>query len=436
MVGDIIEIHNSNVDFDGFYRVLETVWDGLASDPPTGWVCYDHPTAAAYSGNGWVLGHGWYPRPEVQDAVWSGSTVTLTFKGPNSIRHGIHNIIVGDTINVMDITPTGYNGQQTVTAVTEYSVSYTVADQGAYTSGGVVEYVGSVKEITDITVNGPPPNPPLNITAGSWGKVQGTNSITITVPGHAYAVNDSITVSGVNPATYDGTYTVSKISGDDIIFPEPTDPGTYVSGGTVPDLSGGGTYTLVVTLNTNNNSAAILNMTAASGVAKDGDIVRIYGVDPPEYNERWEGDAGGVDSTSNPPTITLRCPPLMRTDLGLPACDPVSFGAYASGGTLQSTGTMRDTVFDSRGSDATAVGFLTHDEHSFATQDMPAAVQDGYLYGPCELCHTSPDISKHQTIEYGTTHNNGRTCTTVCHFHSDAFDKATSTCPRELCIFE
>jgi hypothetical protein len=252
------------------------------------------------------------------------------------------------------------------------------------------------------------------------------------VVGHPYNVNDSITVSSVNPSGYNGTFTIRAVATDTIEYPLSPNPGAYVSGGTVPDPAGGGTYNLVVTLNSNNDNAAILDLNPASAGLRDGDIVRIYGASPSEYNERWEIDESGVNVSTS--TITLRCPPKMRVALNLPSCDIGSMGAYVSGAVLQSTGTMRDAVFDSRGTDHLDDVFLGDYGHSFANTDLPELTQDGYMYGPCETCHTGSAMAHHQTFDYGDTHNNGRTCSKGCHWHSVGFDKGNDACPRPLCI--
>ena len=469
MVGDRVKVFNSNdPNFNGIFRILETNLSGWttteANGGPRGWICYDNPTPATHSGFGWVSGFGWGQRPIVGNAQWSGGAATLYFSGPTSLRFGLHSIKVNDTINVMGVSPTGYNGQFVVTAVTDSSVSYVVGDPGAYISGGLVEYVGSVKGITNIVTNGTAPAPPptplpdLTISNAVWaaaGKGKPDRvTITVSSASHNYVVNDAITVSGVNPSGYNGTYVVYAVAGTDITYTHgPTNPGAYISGGTVPDNNPvsypappAGPHTITVTLNLGSNSPDILDMTPGTAGLKDGDIVRIYGVNYTPYwpamdkygfNERWQIAENGINTSTNPATITLRCPPKTRTALGLPKCNIWEFwNGYISGGVLQSTSTLRDTVFDSRGSDLDAASFstyLNHDEHSFATQDIPVESQDGYMYGPCELCHTSADISKHRTTEYGTTHNNGRTCTTQCHFHIMGFDKANAVCDRQPC---
>jgi predicted CXXCH cytochrome family protein len=432
VAGDRIEIDNSDATFDGFYRVKETVWDGLPDDPPTGWVCYDHPTFATYSGYGWVRSRGWLPIPDIRNASWDGANATVDFSGPSGVVQGIHSIIIGDTINVIGVDPTPYNGQKVVNAVTETSVSWAAAsDPGTYVSGGTVEYIGSVKEIASITKVGPMAPPGINIIRATWTSQGNPDTATITTgQPHGYVQNDLVTISGVNPSGFDVVdATVRTATATTIKYALATDPGAYVSGGTIPDI-GGNIYALRITLNADNDNLEILKL--KEGAA--GDILRIYGAADSAFNERWEVLGGGVNVAVDPPTIDVRCPPYLRTDTTpfLPYCDISTMAASTTGGTLQTTGTMRETVFDSLGQlIAAPVGeYLVDYNHSFASVDLPASTEDGYKYGPCELCHDRTEIVNHQTDNYSETHQIGDTCSLSCHPHSQGFDKVGGVCPR------
>lgn len=68
----------------------------------------------------------------VTGATWSAGTGTLTI--------GTHSVAIGDSVAVTGVSPTGFNGAFTVTAVTGTSISYPlVADPGAYVGGGSVD---------------------------------------------------------------------------------------------------------------------------------------------------------------------------------------------------------------------------------------------------------------------------------------------------------
>ena len=424
MVGDRITVSNGGPDFTGTYRVKETNWDVW---PTSGWVCFDHPSApVATSGNGYLHSTGWHERPSVWSATWSGGVATLDQFGANSIQ-------VGDAINVLAMSPSGYNGRYIVTAVNGAQISYVVADPGGPGAGGGVEYVGSVKAIQNAAIQGPPPPPPLLVTDASWTDPPGPSppEATLSVTGHSYAVNDTVLVTGIVSTNntggldnqgYNGTFMVIDTTANTLIYELPADAGTYTSGGSVPDTSGGSTNVVVLTLNTNNDDASLLNIKAAAGAVRDGDIVTLYGVNPIDYDGLWEVQA--VDTAVNPPTVTLRCPPYLRAAFQVPFCNASLLPAYVSGGMMQSSGSMRAVVFESRGTDNTDVNFLTDWTHSFTNTDND---QDGWMDGPCETCHTQ--TSNHANDDYGNTHNNGRTCTDGCHWHSIGFDKGQDFCP-------
>jgi hypothetical protein len=64
-------------------------------------------------------------------ASGNGTTATIT-------TTSAHNLIVGDIITVTGITPTGYNGRYSVTAVTSTTLSYANATTGSQTVAGAV----------------------------------------------------------------------------------------------------------------------------------------------------------------------------------------------------------------------------------------------------------------------------------------------------------
>jgi len=68
----------------------------------------------------------------VTGATWSGGTATVTVSAA-------HTMLVGTTVTVASIDPSGYNGTKVITAVTSTTIEYAVAsDPGSYSSGGTV----------------------------------------------------------------------------------------------------------------------------------------------------------------------------------------------------------------------------------------------------------------------------------------------------------
>ena len=500
MVGDRITINNSNPVFDGTFRVKETNWNGFSNSPPTGWVCFDHPLGATYSGDGFVRSTGWHRMPEVQTADWSAGTATL------QLRRGLYSIRAGDNIyvsGVSEVNPGTFNGVKTVTGVTNSNITaaswsagtatLTLSDTHLYQGGGTI-YVFNVAShpnlngqftvsgvsglnvsyvlATDPGLSAPPPFVvnALSFTAGR--RADRPDVVVLTLDrAHPFVVNDTFTVTGISPAEFNGTWTVTDVpNANEIEYQNiwDPDPGPYVSGGEIADPGGpppfsGGSVSMwpesfgrglityaasdpgttgvrggsveyvgsrkavqtmavngsVLDITLTNSDANINQFQAATPSIQDGDIITVFGATPAEYNGRWE-----VESVSLP-SITIRCPPYFRSSLQQPACpDLGTFGAYISDGEIQSTGSMRPVVFESRGTDNTDPGFLSDHTHSFANTDED---EDGWMDGPCETCHTQ--TAHHTNDDLGSTHNNGRTCSADCHTHSTGFDKASAFCP-------
>jgi len=71
----------------------------------------------------------------------------------------------------------------------------------------------------------------ITLSTASWSSNQTTYT---TSAAHGLSVGDIITVAGVTPTGYNGTYVaVAGTTGSTIVVDELTDPGTYTSGGTV-----------------------------------------------------------------------------------------------------------------------------------------------------------------------------------------------------------
>ena len=179
-----------------------------------------------------------------------------------------------------------------------------------------------------------------------------TDTVVLTLDrAHPFQTNDLFTVTGIVPADYNGTWTVTDVPAANQIEYQNTwdpDPGPYVSGGEIPDPTAPASV-LEITLT--NSNASINQFKAATGGVRDGDIITVFGADPAGYNGRWEVESVAL------PVVTVRCPPFFRTSIGAPFCSLSGIPAYVSGGEVQSTGTMRPIVFESRGEDNTDTAF-------------------------------------------------------------------------------
>ncbi len=67
------------------------------------------------------------------------------------------------------------------------------------------------------------------VTGGSWS----SGTVTLTTPLNTLAADATITVSGVSPSGYNGTWQVTAASANTVSFALTTNPGSYLSGGAV-----------------------------------------------------------------------------------------------------------------------------------------------------------------------------------------------------------
>ena len=380
-------------------------------------------------------------------ASWSAGTATVTLAEN-------HLIIVGETIEISDVISSGpgsFNGRFTVTIVNGQQVSYALAsDPGSYINngdiavrvqsrisyaasdpgtndvvGGLVEFLGSVKSVQSMAVVAPGGAQQFLVTGLTLvpgNQPDRVDVATLTLDGnHNFVRDDRFTVTGIVSSggsgdEYNGTWVVTDVpNANEIEFENiwNPDPGSYVSGGVIFDPP----QVLEITLT--NSDSNINQFQAATGGLRNGDIITIFGVDPDGYNGRWEIESIVL------PVITAHCPPYFRLDTLRPDCKLASLPSYVSDGTIQSTGSLRPVVLESRGINNNDTNFLSDHTHSFANTDEDI---DGWMDGPCETCHTQ--TANHQNDDLGNTHHNGETCTASCHSHSVGFDRTAVFCPR------
>lgn len=127
-----------------------------------------------------------------------------------------HGYSVGDRITIEGMTPSGYNGDWEVSVVTDadnFEIANT-ANPGALSVAGTVRY----------TI---PPQSWAITAASSTG-----SDFTITAPGHDFEVGSELTISGMTPAGYNGSWTVASVSGDDFTVTDSSNPGVGTVFGT------------------------------------------------------------------------------------------------------------------------------------------------------------------------------------------------------------
>jgi len=185
---------------------------------------------------------------------WSGGIITFaTLASPNL------DLAKGDTVTVTGAFPQGYNGTYTV-ATAPNSTTFTVVNQAGFTS----------------VVGG---------TAWSGGAIT-----FVTATNHGLVTGNTVTVTGVVPSGYNGSYTVTGTPTSNTFTVAPSsDPGRWESGGTVaPTVAwvSGGTVAKVLTLATGTSwsSGVIKFVTAASHDFVAGNAVTVTGASPAAYN--------------------------------------------------------------------------------------------------------------------------------------------------------
>lgn len=183
----------------------------------------------------------------VTNASGTGSVVTLTFTTQSAAPFP-----PGSTIVVSGVTPAAYNGTFTVSSCSTTQVTYSSTATGAFVSGGTVVSSGtglilqSVANVGGLNTTG---NVNAgNVTGGTFtatlfsgngasitginvfntnarvivSSVAGTGSVcTLTYPTQSFApftIGQSITVAGVTPSTYNGTFTVVSSNTTTVTF--------------------------------------------------------------------------------------------------------------------------------------------------------------------------------------------------------------------------
>lgn len=226
---------------------FDTLYSATRSDPPGDHMAFLYwGTTSDSDGsddNTHYLGNGGVT---VTNASWAGGTATLTTASP-------HGFSAGQTVLVSGLTPSGYNGTVTISSPTSTQFSYALTtNPGAYASGGQAKAVSTGSAPRNPRVATAILNAPVNIVASdTFGGTTRTTSYSsvsqrvsiVTSTAHGLSAGDQVIVSGVNPAAYNGTFTVLS-SGLSTTRPYrfrysmSSNPGVYVSGGTATKVKG------------------------------------------------------------------------------------------------------------------------------------------------------------------------------------------------------
>jgi phage tail sheath gpL-like len=158
--------------------------------------------------------------PEPAGASAAAGAITITAQPTNA---GTIHLYIGGEYVPINISPT---------------------DDIPTIAAAIVDEINNTDHIA-VTAAAGAPSAPHTITAATW---TAGNATFTTSAAHGVAVGGQVTIAGVTPSSYNGTYTAGTgTTGSTIVAPIASDPGTYVSGGTATGVGAGG----VVTLTTN-----------------------------------------------------------------------------------------------------------------------------------------------------------------------------------------
>ncbi len=145
----------------------------------------------------------------VQSGVWTAATgsVTVTTFSPHGLRSN-------QRVTISGIIPAAYNGSHRITVVDTRRFSYVLgAAPGNYVSGGRI-------------------TAPLNVAlqSASWA---GNAATIITATAHGFVTGQPVSVAGIVPSAYNGTFPVVVVDPTRFSYALGSDPGGYLSGGTL-----------------------------------------------------------------------------------------------------------------------------------------------------------------------------------------------------------
>ncbi len=254
-------------------------------------------------------------------ATETGNTVTITTTGN-------HHFLVGESVTIAGVTDAGYNGTFTIDSVpNSTSFTYTNPTAGLAASGGGTVTSGKVTITTTaphnliagnnailagIGVAGfngtflitsvPSPttftytNPTTGLANSGGGIAGGNTLVTLTTTAaHTFTPGDSITVSGVGVAGYNGTFTVSTVPSSTTLTYNAAASGLANSGGGTVAESVGGTATGLSGASEVGNTVTI--QTRAAHGLQVGQSVTLDGVLVGGYNGTWT--VTGVPTTTS-----------------------------------------------------------------------------------------------------------------------------------------
>jgi hypothetical protein len=167
-----------------------------------------------------------------------------------------HDFLVGQTINIIGVTGTGWTGNKVITAITSTTITFargTITANGTTSSSSFAQATGSLstsfRNIFQVLST-------VNISS----LAESGNTVTVTTTtAHNFSTGQSVTISGASVSNYNGTFTITGVTSNTFTVTNSTSGLANATGGTagVPVTlmftipTGGGTYASATGVATN-----------------------------------------------------------------------------------------------------------------------------------------------------------------------------------------
>ena len=230
----------------------------------------------------------------VTAAAWGSHVVTVTTASP-------HGFADNQVVIVSGMSPDAYNGTYSIHVAGLSSTQFTynlTNDPGTLTTKGMV---------VQVAAGSGPRNPRVatalrnvTVTSASWSSTSGGRVTINTTSPNNLVSGQKVYVSGISPAGYNGVYTViaSGLSASRFRYLLTANPGTYVSGGTVPAKE-----SEVSTLNGSSSTVTAITTPTTHGFST-GQSVTVAGATPNGFDISGSITNNGASTSFSYPSLT------------------------------------------------------------------------------------------------------------------------------------
>lgn len=156
----------------------------------------------------------------VSSIVRTGTTALVTTNTP-------HGYSTGDSVTISGATQSEYNVTQnvtmnsattfTITGLPDYPNTPNTGTYSASLPGLIPQAISGVSVATSTTAN------TARCASGTIPNIN-CNQVTVTLSGHGYSNGNSITITGVSPAAYSGTFVIGNVTTNTFTYNVPVTP--------------------------------------------------------------------------------------------------------------------------------------------------------------------------------------------------------------------